>query len=81
MAKYYTQHFTGSKSEDIHAYGPMDDHNHDRSNQFTKDVKDFLVSKGWERKGIRETDFKSNQNEPTTGKAFKWNGSKYVRDL
>jgi hypothetical protein len=57
-------------------YGRQDKHNHDRANQFTVDITNWLQGPPakWPAADIAAGDFKSNQNEPKNGgREFKWN--------
>lgn len=84
MAKYLTQPFT--YSEEIKKDGitkkidgstffwaQQDDHNHDKSNEFSKAAIDWLVANAkWPRVKIRAGKYKSNQSNHSDGKELQW---------
>lgn len=84
MAKFLTQEFTYSevvvkdgikKTIDGSAFfwARQDEHNHDKSNEFSKDAIDWLVSNAaWPRAKIRAGKFKSNQSSHDDGKELAW---------
>jgi hypothetical protein len=76
MPTYYVQKFTNNANGgDTKCYGAEDSHNHDRSNQFTTDIKDWLTGApaNWNRADINTGPFLSGQSEPDDGRKFKWN--------
>lgn len=85
MAKYLTQSFTYAetikkdgitKTIDGSAdfWAQQDEHNHDKSNEFSKGAIDWLVANAsWPRAKIRAGKFKSNQSSHAAGKELTWN--------
>jgi hypothetical protein len=69
---FYVQKFEDGKKGDTTCYAKMTAHNHKRSNQFSKDMINWLVKKGWKRAEIRSGKFMSSQGKPNSGKEFKW---------
>jgi hypothetical protein len=76
---YYVQKFSYDERGDSTCYGEEDSHNHDKANQFTKDVQAYLVSQGC--KNIITGAFLSAQPKPLNGKEFRWDKkqSKWVK--
>ena len=74
MPVYYVQNFNydepGGNNRDSTCYGEQDAHNHNRSIQFSKDIKAYLTSGGCTN--INPGNFLSNQNKPAAGNEFKW---------
>ncbi len=91
MAKYLTQPFTYSeviekngvtKKIDGSAYfwATQNEHNHTKSNEFSKAALDWLVSNAkWPRAKIRAGKYKSSQSSHDVGKELSWNGKKWVK--
>ena len=87
MTDYLTQEFTYSevikkdgmtKTIDGSAYfwAEQDAHNHDKSIDFSKFAKDWLVANAdWPRGKIREGKFKSGQSTHAAGKELKSTGN------
>jgi hypothetical protein len=88
MAKYLTQDFTYGeviekdgikKTIDGSAFfwARQDEHNHDKSNEFSKAALDWLVANaGWPRAKIRAGKFKSSQSSHDDGKELEWDAKK-----
>lgn len=69
---YYVQEFKYQNGSTI-LYGEQTEHNHNKSNQFTTDALDWLVTNArWPRAAIEIGKFKSGQGKPGQGKEFKW---------
>jgi len=77
MAKYLVQEFKWGKEGNTVFYGQQDEHNHKKSNEFTKAALDWLESKAkWPRKEIEQGKFMSNQSKAPNGKELKWDEKK-----
>ena len=68
---YNVQKFSYDGPGESLCYGGQDDHDHDKANQFTVDVTDYLQAQGCEH--IQAGPFSSNQPVPNLGKVFRWN--------
>lgn len=76
MPHYYTQNFSWGATGTTTCFGRQDAHNHERSNKFTKDIKDWLATNAnWTPvDSIRCSAFQSHQTtQPTAAKEFRWN--------
>lgn len=82
MAKYLVQKFECGQGNTIF-YAQQDEHNHKKSNEFSKAAIDWLVKNAkWPKAEISAGKFMSNQNKPTTGgKELTWDdkGKKWVK--
>lgn len=91
MPKYLTQDFSYAevikkdgitKTIDGSAFfwAQQDEHNHTKSNEFSKAALDWLASNaGWPRGKIRAGKYKSNQSSHDAGKELRWDGKKWVK--
>ncbi|MFD0991831.1 hypothetical protein [Tenacibaculum geojense] len=75
--EYYVQNFQYDGPGESLCYGAMNNHNHDESNQFSKDIIAYLTAQG--AKNIRPGNFRSHQSIPRNGKEFNWNGNNWVK--
>ena len=75
MPTYYTQTFRYQKGNTVF-YGEQTEHNHDKSNEFSKAALDWLVANAnWPKAEIETEKFKSGQSKPAAGKELAWNNA------
>src|SRR3546814_17223075 len=73
MAKYYVQEFKCGNGNTVF-YGEQTEHNHGKSNEFSKAAIDWLVKNAkWAKTDIESGKFKSGQNKQSGGaKQLEW---------
>src|SRR3546814_19089715 len=73
MAKFYVQEFKCGNGNTTF-YGEQTEHNHGKSNEFSKAAIDWLVKNAkWAKTDIESGTFKSGQNKPSGGaKPLEW---------
>ena len=83
MAKYLVQKFEyPDAGGDTVFYAKQDEHNHEKSVEFSKSAIDWLVKKAkWPKAKIRQGKFMSSQGKPKEGKELKWDAKakKFVK--
>ena len=79
MPEYFVQKFTIGNTK-LTCYAKNNEHNHDKGNDFTKDVRAILMAEyGVNSDAIELGPFMSKQPEPKNGgREFKWNGENWV---
>lgn len=80
MPKYYTQNASVEKDGKTATYivfGETPAHDHGKSNDFSKAVKDVL-KKQYPGAEVTLTSYKSNQNKPTAGNLLEFKHNKKI---
>lgn len=79
MAKYLVQKFECGTGNTVF-FAQQDEHNHDKSNEFSKAAIDWLVKNAqWPKSDIELGKFMSNQSSHPAGKELKWDGKKWKK--
>jgi len=77
MPQYYVQNFSHASGGNSTFYAAMGAHNHNRSNQFTTDIKDWLQTTWhWQKGAVTPGQFLSHQGKPLQGHEMVWSDAK-----